>query len=254
MQMHDWTRVEAGVFHAFHSRWTTYLGDALNAGILPGPFYALPEQHLGRRIADVLTLHSGDSEPLGKNFPPTEDGGVAVAEAPPRVSRTLVLTPTMKKLRRTLAIRHTSGHRLVALIEILSPGNKAGVDSVAEFVRKAEEAIRAGIHLAVLDLLPPGRHDPQGMHGEIVDALSAEVYQLPEGNPLTFVSYSAGPAPVAYLNHPAIGDDVPDMPLFLTAERYVNLPLTMTYETTYRGVPAFWREVIEGQRPAPNAR
>ena len=83
--------------------------------------------------------------------------------------------------------------------------------------------------------------------------LSSEEYELPEGKPLTFVSYSAGPTPVAYLNHPVMGDEVLDMPLFLTAERYLNLPLGTTYDTTYRGVPAFWREVIEGKRPAPNA-
>jgi hypothetical protein len=38
------------------------------------------------------------------------------------------------------------------------------------------------------------------------------------------------------------------MPLFLTAERYVNVPLERTYQTAYAGMPEFWREVIE--RPA----
>jgi hypothetical protein len=38
------------------------------------------------------------------------------------------------------------------------------------------------------------------------------------------------------------------MPLFLTAERYVNVPLEATYQAAYRGMPEFWRNVIE-QRP-----
>ena len=215
MQIHDWTRVGPGTFHAFHLRWITHLSDALNGGLLPAGYYADPELHIGGKNADMLSF-----SPAGQ--------------------------------RRTLTIRHTAGHRIIALIEILSPGNKSGAAPVSEFVRKATEAIRAGIHLAVVDLLPPGKHDSEGMHGEIMQALSAEEYKLPEGKPLTFVSYSAGPTPVAYLNHPAVGDEVPDMPLFLTAERYVNLPLGTTYDTTYRGVPAFWREVIEGKRPAPN--
>ena len=253
MEIHDWTRVEAGTFHAFHVRWITHLSEALNAGLLPDGYYSDPEQHVGRKITDVLALHASDPEQL-RNVPEPLDGkAVAVAEAPPQVSRTLVLAPSPAGRRRTLTIRHVTGHRIIALIEILSPAHKAGADAVTEFVRKATDAIRTGIHLAVVDLLPPGRHDPEGMRGVIMKALSGEEYQLPEGNPLTFVSYSAGPTPIAYLNHPAVGAEIPNLPLFLTAERYVTLPLGTTYDTTYRGVPAFWREVIEGKRSAPNA-
>ncbi len=36
MPIHDWTRVDAGLFHAFHHGWVTILSHALNAGVLPG--------------------------------------------------------------------------------------------------------------------------------------------------------------------------------------------------------------------------
>jgi hypothetical protein len=152
-----------------------------------------------------------------------------------------------------LTIRHSSGHRIVALIEILSPGNKVSDDEIEQFVRKAKEAIGSGIHLTVIDLLPPGDYDPEGIHGEIVAANSGAKYDLPEGKPLTFVSYSAGSPPIAYLQHPFVGDPVPELPLFLTDEQYVNLPLEATYTTAWSGVPAFWREVIEGTREPPEA-
>lgn len=58
MTIHDWTRVGAGTFHAFHTRWVTHLSDDLNKGLLPSGYYSDPEQHVGRRIADVLTLHT----------------------------------------------------------------------------------------------------------------------------------------------------------------------------------------------------
>ena len=35
MPVHDWSRVEAGTFHAFHGCWITHLMGALNNGILP---------------------------------------------------------------------------------------------------------------------------------------------------------------------------------------------------------------------------
>ena len=248
MPIHDWTRVEDGTFHHFHTTWITHLSEALNAGMLPSPYYALAEQHLGRKIADVLALHVSDPEQLRTPPEPPQGGAVAVAEAPPRVSRTLVLIPSASKGRRTLTIRHTSGHRIIGLVEILSPGNKTGSEALAEFVRKAVDALRCGIHLVVVDLLPPGPHDPQGIHAAIMEALSAEAYQLPEPGRLTFAAYSAGSPPVAYLEHPAVGEDVPVLPLFLTSERYINLALAPSYAAAYRGMPSFWREVLEGRR------
>ncbi len=41
------------------------------------------------------------------------------------------------------------------------------------------------------------------------------------------------------------------MPLFLNPDRYVNVPLEATYLAAYRGMPAFWREVLEGRQPQP---
>ena len=58
MPVHDWTRVEAGIFHAFHVAWVPEIQKALNDGLLPEGYYALAEQHAGRAIADILTLHA----------------------------------------------------------------------------------------------------------------------------------------------------------------------------------------------------
>ena len=64
-----------------------------------------------------------------------------------------------------MAIRHVSGHRLVALLEIVSPANKDRQQSVDDFAAKAVDALDAGVHLVLVDLFPPGPYDPQGMHG-----------------------------------------------------------------------------------------
>jgi hypothetical protein len=54
-----------------------------------------------------------------------------------------------------------------------------------------------------------------------------------------------------YLEHAAVGAPLPEMPLFLSPEHYVNVPLEPTYQAAYHGFPAFWRAVLEGQAPAP---
>jgi hypothetical protein len=249
MPVHDWTRVNAGTFHHFHGSWIVHLSEALNGGLLPEGFYAMAEQHAGRMIADVLTLQTGDLQPTG----PGGRGPVAATETPPRVSRKVLPSPeaTYRALRRTLAIRHVSDHRIVALLEILSPGNKDRASSVLDFVDKAHSALKHDCHLLVIDLFPPGPWDPHGIHGAIWEDLGP-VDDLPEpGKPLTLAAYVAGQLPEAYLEPLAVGDALPEMPLFLDRGYYVNVPLEPTYEAAYRGVPAPWRRTLEGTQAPP---
>lgn len=251
MPVHDWTLVKAGTFHDFHNSWIIHIKEALNEGLLPEGYYALSEQHAGMVIADILTLHAGTppSEPLP---PPPATGGTLLADAPPKVRLKQSIDPITVR-RRTLAIRHVSGHRLIALLEIISPSNKDRASSVEEFAKKADSALRAGVHLLLIDLLPPTRFDPQGMHGIIQQRLNPleELYDLPVDEPLTLASYVAEAPIDVYLEHVSVGSVLPDMPLFLHPDRYVNLPLEVTYQQAYRGVPAFWRNVLEGRAGNP---
>ncbi|MCH8924242.1 MAG: hypothetical protein IIA67_13975, partial [Planctomycetes bacterium] len=57
--------------------------------------------------------------------------------------------------------------------------------------------------------------------------------------------YAAAGRIEVYLEHLAVGASLPEMPLFLRPDRYVNAPLEATYQAAYRGMPAFWREVLE---------
>jgi hypothetical protein len=245
MPLHDWTRVEAGIFHDFHVAWLPEMRKVLNGGLLPEGYYVLAEQHAGRAIADILTLHAGDTmAPL----PPTM-GGTAVAEAPPRVRRRHTADQSLRTRRRTLAIRHVSGHRLVALLEVVSPSNKDRDCSVRDFADKVAAALEHGIHVLVIDLLPPGAWDPRGIHGAILEQVdaAAEPYDMPEGEPATLASYSAGPPVDLYTEHAAVGARLPDMPLFIQPDRYVTVPLELTYVAAYSGVPGYWRAVLEGR-------
>lgn len=246
MPVHDWTRVDAGIFHDFHVGWLPEIRTVLNRGLLPAGFYALTEQHAGRSIADVLTLHASPASP--EPLPPLPaGGGTALAEAPPQVRRRQTVEATALSRRRSLAIRHVSGHRLVALIEILSPANKDRPQHVEDLVAKAVSAVDLGIHLLVVDLFPPGRHDPRGLHGAILAQLDPEEppYDLPAEAPLTLASYSAGPKVEIFLEHIAVGTVLPDMPLFLSPERYVQVPLEQTYNSAFTGTPAYWRDILE---------
>lgn len=248
MPVHDWTRVEAGIFHDFHVGWIPEIRKNLNSGLLPEGYYALAEQHAGRSIADVLTLHSSEPPPEPMP-PPPATGGTAVAEAPPKVRRKMTIAQEMLARRRSLAVRHISGHRLVALLEIVSPSNKDRTQSVEELAAKVASALRVGVHVMVVDLFPPGQYDPHGMHGAIQENLNRfeQAYDLPDDEPLTLASYVAGPQTDVYLEHVSVGSVLPQMPLFLRPDRYIDVPLETTYQEAYRGMPAFWRNVLEGR-------
>ena len=119
------------------------------------------------------------------------------------------------------------------MIEIVSPGNKASASALRAFVEKTSDLIMQGIHLLVIDLFPPSKRDPQGIHKAIWDEFVEEDFELPADERLTLAAYDAGPPPVAYVELAAVGDRLPDMPLFLKPEFYVRTPLEETYKTTW---------------------
>jgi len=245
MPLHDWTRVNAGTFHDFHRTWAPEIKNRLNEGLLPPEYYAQVEQVAGETIADVLTLRSAPA-------PGTSDldagGGLAtaLAAAPPKVRFTAELESDSYAARaRRVAIRHGSDDRVVALIEILSPGNKSSRTAFQTFLNKAVAALRQGCHLLLIDLLPPGPRDPQGIHGALWAELGGAPYVAPPDKPFTLAAYSAGARKTAYVEPMAVGDLLTPMPLFLTASTYVPVPLEETYQAAYRGVPRRWREVLD---------
>ncbi len=87
------------------------------------------------------------------------------------------------------------------------------------------------------------------MHGVIRRRLgkSEEEYELPSDEPLTLAAYAAGARIEMYTEQVAVGSALPDMPLFIRPDRYVNVPLESTYLNAYSGMPAFWRKVLEGR-------
>ncbi len=244
MPIHNWTRVDAGIFHDFHHTWITEIKRALNAGLLPPDYYALAEQIAGGLGPDVLTLQSPDKD--APDLPPPAQG-IALAKAVPRVRFHLSAEPDLYAAKaKAVTIRHVSNHRVIAVVEIVSPGNKNSHNGLVAFVEKSVELLRAGIHLMVLDLFPPGPRDPQGIHKTIWDEFIDNAFVLPPDKPLTLASYSANSWPQAFIEPVAVGDELPEMPLFLVPDIYIQAPLEPAYLSAWEAVPSYWRDVVTG--------
>ena len=248
MPIHDWTRVTAGIFHDFHHEWISAVKRALNSGLLPPNYYALAEQVAGGLGPDVLTLDNLSSDDQGNASPNAllhDAGGAALATAPPKV-RFMAETEMDRFVRRRnrVVIRHSSNHEVVAMIEIISPGNKSSRRGIQTFVDKATELLDEGIHLLIIDVFPPGPRDPQGIHGEIWSAIEDDSFRLPQDARLTLVAYSADDIKRAFIEPVAVGGVLPEMPLFLRPGGYVSVPLEATYQAAFEGVPQYWRDQL----------
>jgi hypothetical protein len=248
MPIHDWRKVEAGIFHHFHHAWIFALSEALNRGLLPPNHYALAEQIAGGFGPDVLTLEGPANPPQDSSmtWAAGARGGIALADVQPKVSfRAETEADIYAAKANRITVRHVSDHRVVAIIEIVSPGNKSTLGAFRTFVEKASSILRSGVHLLIVDLFPPTLRDPQGMHKGIWDELDSGDFTLPPDRPLTLASYIGGASQRAFIEPVAVGASLPDMPLFLTASIYVQTPLEATYQTAWEAVPTFWRRALE---------
>jgi hypothetical protein len=249
MPAHDWTRVDAGIFHDFHTMWLVSLRNAIKR-VLPTGYTVMTEQKALDYELDILALHQPrPHDPGGTGNGPVEatngtEGGISVATVPPKVllSQTAP-NPATDYKRRWIAVRHVSGKRVVAIVEVVSPGNKSSQDAIRAFTAKVAELLERGVHVLVIDLFPPTSRDPDGIHRAVWGERAGD-YSLPRDRPLTLVSYVAGQKQKAHIQPIAVEEPLVDMPLFLTEERYVYAALESSYSAAFAEVDAEWKQIL----------
>jgi hypothetical protein len=241
MPVHDWTRVSDGTFHDFHYSWVLEIKRVLKRGLLPKGYYVMAEQLGGDLGApDVLTLQAAGTTPEPEG---PLAGTATLTESPPAVhARTTITRDHYARVQRTLVIRHTSDDRIVAMIEVLSPGNKSSRHAIRSFLDKAVAALDGGVHLLLIDVHPPGPRDPNGIHGALMNEIGTEDYVMSRERPFTAVSYVGGAVVEAFYVHFAVGEPIPPMPLFLTRENYVTVPLEAAYLAAWEDVPPQYQQ------------
>jgi hypothetical protein len=110
-----------------------------------------------------------------------------------------------------------------------------------------------GVHLMVIDLFPPGKRDPDGIHKAIWDEFCEEGFRFRKAKPLTLASYCAGdedrPDKSAFIETIGIGDTLPSMPIFLTPDHYVRAPLETSYESAWKAFPNQLKVLLDPPSP-----
>ena len=207
MPIHDWSRIPSGLFHDFHQHWTIELTKSLNRGLLPNGQSALVEERSRSGIISTT-----------KQRYASRANQIAIK----------------KHLQKTIAI-----------IEIISPGNKDTKAAIRDFLDKTFEFLRAGVHVLLIDLFPPSPRDPLGIHQLIWDEIGNDPFAFPLGKDRILASYEASEEKVAYIQPVGVGDVLPDMPLFLSQGLHVKVPLESTYLSAWAACPLEMQLAVE---------
>jgi hypothetical protein len=235
MPIHDWTKVDANLFHDFHQTWSVEIRNALNRGLLPAGYSALVEQHAAGVVPDVLALQR-----RMRPKPPPTGGGIVTVE--PQTRHVIHAQQVISAARgNRVVIRHALGE-VVSVIELVSPGNKSSRGALRRFVEKTVEVL-------VVDLFPPTPRDPQGIHKAIWDEIEQTEFTLPPDRPLTLVTYRADLPMTAYVEPVAVGMAMRDMPAYLDFDSYVPVPLEATYQAAWATCPDDMKAAVEHGLP-----
>src|SRR5713101_3958685 len=130
-------------WEGFHSHWASAIVQQLNKSLLPPEYFAVPQVKMGTEVeVDIATLEEQNAVggALG-------NGGVATAVyAPPHPPLSFSVDFANLALFE-IQVKEESGLKLVAAIELVSPGNKDRPSHRQAFVRKCATYLQEEIGL-----------------------------------------------------------------------------------------------------------
>jgi hypothetical protein len=215
-------------WESFHVNWAGAIADDLNETLLPEGYFAEEHAQLGPRVEiDVATFT--DSESSG----PRSGGTVTRtprAWAPPAPG--MVVPAAFGDAFEVLIFENEGGTRLVAAIELISPGNKDRPGHRKAFAVKCASYLCRGISLIVIDIVTSRR---ENLHNEIMQVLGhGPAFALSPDTALYGVAYrpivrDQGEQIEIWPTALEIGKTLPVLPLALTADQCLPIDLETTY-------------------------
>jgi len=220
-------------WESFHAAWLGSLADALNRD-LPAGYFAEEQTHAGASVEiDVGTFAEAAR--------PGVEGNGGVATLPPQVwsppAAAFTLPAVFADDFEVRVIDSRSGPRLVAAIELVSPGNKDRAEQRRAFVTKCASYLHQGIHVIILDIVTERRAN---LHNALLEMLQAPTEAR---QPDAVQLYAAAYRPLrrgereeidVWPEALAVGAALPVMPLALSGEYCLPVDLEATYTDASR--------------------
>jgi Protein of unknown function (DUF4058) len=223
-------------WESFHTWIAVSIAELLNR-TLPRRFIAEVQTHLGIRVeADVAEFERLDVVEEAHAMGNGPGGGVAVQTWAPPIA-TLVMPAVFPDTFEVHVRDERDGMRLVAVVELVSPGNKDRPETRLAFASKSAAYLQRGIGLIVVDIVTDKHFN---LHNELLPLLNLDSrFAMPDDPPLYAVAYRPthqGDAnliqgwPVAL----SVGVTMPLLPLWLRRFSAIPLDLEVAYEEACR--------------------
>jgi hypothetical protein len=222
-------------WESFHASWATRIADALTEQWLPPNYIAEEHVYFGPAVEIDVGTFERDSASRA------EEGASAVALRSPKLwtpPSPEGVFPSVVPETFEIRIQNTeAGPRLVAAIELISPGNKDRDAERRAFAVKCASYLFQGISLIVVDTVTTRRAN---LHNEILRVMeAADAWNLPPEVALYAVAYRplrrGGKDEIDLWRSPlALGQPLGELPLGLSAELVVPVDLEATYAEACR--------------------
>jgi hypothetical protein len=203
--------------------------------ILPEGYVAAPNVHIGQLFEiDVSAFEAG--APAGiEPVTGAGDGGLAIA-APPQPTLTLQADLAEQDEFEVRVYDAQRGRQLVAAIELVSPSNKGRPENRRAFVAKVAALLQKDVCVSMVDLVTLRQFN---LYADLLELIGGTDPQLgPSPPPLYAVTIRARKRPQkrplldVWYYPMTLGQPLPTLPIWLTADLRVLLPLEASYEET----------------------
>ncbi len=217
-------------WRSFHTIWIAQLVGNLNLRPIPYGFLAESNVHIGITVAADVVAFEEDSPTGGGS-----NGAVATEVwAPPRPPLAMAVDFTKLETFEIRIYDRDRARTLVAVVELISPGNKDRPEHRRAFLDKCAAYLREGISVVLVDIVTARRHN---FHKELMELfacgetaesairtdLYAAAYRVRQVGERT--QLEVWPEPLA------LGEPMPTMPLWLTESLCVPLELEKAYQS-----------------------
>ena len=172
-------------WESFLSSWATRLADALTERWLPPNYIAEEHAHFGPSVEIDVATFEREASATGA------EGGGAVATVGPKVwippAADGVLPAVFPDTFEVRVLATDTGPKLVAAIELISPGNKDRPAERRAFATKCASYLSQGISVIIVDIVTNRRAN---LHNEVLRVMeAADILQLPAETSLYAVAY-----------------------------------------------------------------
>jgi hypothetical protein len=216
------------VWNTFHHAWAATIARLLNRRLLPEHYFAAPNIQFGPRVE----IDVGTFEPAVAPASPVDSVTVTLTARP----ATAVISAVFPDTVEVVIVHQEGGPQVVAAIELVSPSNKDRPATRRAFVAKMSSYLQQGMALSVIDLVTSRSahlhnewiHWMQATTGRIEDTVRTPLY----ANSYRPLQLGERGAIEMWLNPLRVGDQLPNLPLFLRGDLCIEVPLEETYVET----------------------